>query len=290
MRVPAALLLALLAAGCGGSGSRDAAVTTIMTGPPPQPTGLRVGVVGDLSVRVAGAVVEHMSLRRAANETLVLVSASTPASSDLPAQAAAHPGTHYVLVGGSAAAQRLPNLAGIVLRDDQAARLGGVVAGLAALEGSERAARVAWVGPRDQALAGAFVRGVHEVAAGTTVLRAWSPDRPGSCKESALGAIARGATVVMAPHGLCAEAVIAGAHQRNQPSLQLSDFELPSIPAALIVRDAVRGLMHGGEDIVFGAASGAIAVRNLDPLFSPTVAAAARRAAQQLASGHAPSG
>ena len=125
-------------------------------------------------------------------------------------------------------------------------------------------------------LANAFALGVHAVAPGTTVLRTWSPDRPGACKESALGAVAHGATVVMAPHGLCAEAAIAGAHERNQPGLQLSDFELPSIPAGLIVRDAVRGLFHGGEDIVFGATSGAIAVRQLDPLFSSTVAASAR--------------
>ena len=288
MRLAAAFLTVLLLAGCGGGAKRSVTTTTI--GKPSQPAGLRVGVVGHLQVRAAGAVVEHVSLRRAADESLVLVSASTRASSDLLAQSAAHPGTHYVLVGGSVAAQRLPNLAGIVLRDDQAARLGGVVAGLAALEGNERSARVAWVGPREAALAAAFVRGVHEVAAGATVLRAWSPDRPASCKESALGAIGRGATVVMASRGLCAEAAIAGAHERNQPGLQLSDFELPGIPAALIVRDAVGGLLHGGEDIVFGAASGAIAVRHLDPLFSPTVAADARTAAQQLASGHAPSG
>src|SRR5438552_1352752 len=146
MSQAAAFLTVLLLAGCGGGAKRSVTTTTI--GTPSQPAGLRVGVVGHLQVRAAGAVVEHVSRRRSADETLVLVSASTRVSSDLFAQAAAHPGTHYVLVGGSAAAQRLPNLAGIVLRDGQAARLGGVVAGLAALEGSERAARVAWVGPR----------------------------------------------------------------------------------------------------------------------------------------------
>src|SRR5439155_5701832 len=126
MRLAAAFVTVLLLAGCGGVAKRPVPTTTIET-PSQAAAGLRVGVVGHLGVRVAGAVVEHVSLRRAASETLVLVSAEARASSDLPAQAAAHPGTHYVLVGGSAAAQRLPNLAGIVLRDDQAARLGGVV-------------------------------------------------------------------------------------------------------------------------------------------------------------------
>jgi hypothetical protein len=281
-------LAGLVLAGCGGSTKQTVGTTTVAA--PSRPAGLRVGVVGDLPLRVAGASIRHVSLRQAADETLVLISAAASASANLPAQAAAHPGTHYVLVGGSAAAQRLPNLAGIVLRDDQAARLGGIVAGLAVREGADDSARVAWVGPQERALAAAFVRGVHEAAPGTTVLRAWSPKRPAACKESALGAIGRGATVVMAARGLCAEAAIAGAHERNQPGLQLSDFEVPAIPAASVVRDAVRGVFHGHEDIVFGAASGAIAVRHLDPLFSATVGSAARAAAQQLATGRAFSG
>src|SRR5919198_1915259 len=287
MRIAAAPLIAFSLAGCGGAGKRTVATTTVEA--PSQPAGLRVGIVGHLALRVPGASEEHVSLRKAADQTLVLVSADVPASSNLPAQAASHPGTHYVLIGGSAAAQRLPNLAGVVLRDDQAARLGGIVAGLAVREGTDPSARVAWIGPVDRALAGAFARGVHASSPGTTVLRAWSANRPAACKESALGAIGRGATVVMAARGLCADAAIAGAHERNQPGLELSDFQLPSIPAAVMVRDAVQGVFHGGEDIVFGAASGAIAVRRLDPLFSATVGSEARAAAQQMATGRSPS-
>src|SRR5690349_12846311 len=221
MRIAAALLIALCLAGCGGSTKATPPTTTVEA--PSQPAGLRVGVVGDLNLHVAGATLEQVSLRRSADETLVLVLADAPGSSNLPAQAAAHPGTHYALIGGSAAAQRLPNLAGVVLRDDEAARLGGIVAGLAVREGTDPSARVAWVGPVDRALANAFARGVHSSSPGTTVLRAWSAARPAACKESALGAIGRGATVVMAARGLCADAAIAGAHERNQPGVQLSD-------------------------------------------------------------------
>jgi len=150
--------------------------------------------------------------------------------------------------------------------------------------------RVAWVGPKDSALADSFAEGVHALEPGTVILRAWSVDLPASCKESALGAIARGATVVMGPQGLCAAAAIDGAHERNQPGLQLSDFELPGVAAAQIVRDAVRGRYHGGEDVLFGAASGAVAIRHLDPLLSAVVGARARAAAEQLASGRPLSG
>jgi hypothetical protein len=134
------------------------------------------------------------------------------------------------------------------------------------------------------------VRGVHDVAPGAVVLRAWSADRPAACKEAALGALARGATILMAHGGLCATAAIAGAHQQNHPGLRLSDFLLPDVAAAQVVRDAVGGAYHGGEDLVFGAASGAVGVRTLDPRISAATAVRARAAAQELASGRSPSG
>jgi hypothetical protein len=282
---------ALLAAGCGSHDQK--------AGPPPAaprllPTstkvGLRVGVVGALSLSVPGAIVSHSSLRNARNQSLVLVAASSPAAGQVPEEAAANPSTHYVIIGASAAAQRLPNLAGAVLRDDQAARLAGIAAGLSAEEQTSRSPSVAWVGPRDTSAVAAYVAGVREVAPGTTVLRAWSAPRPASCKESALGAIADGATAIMAARGLCAAAAADGAHERNLPGLALSDFELPDLVAASIARDAVRGVFYGREDLIFGASSGAIGVRWLDPLFSTSVAGRTRAFAQQLASGRSATG
>jgi basic membrane lipoprotein Med (substrate-binding protein (PBP1-ABC) superfamily) len=279
----------LLAAGCGGTQHRAATTTAATTQATPQ-VGLRTALVGDLDVRVAGAIAEHRSLADARFDSLVLVDASSPAGARVPAAAVANPATHYVLVGASASKQRLRNLAGAVLRDDQAAQLGGVAAGLSALEASSRSPRVAWVGPEDQQLVASFVDGVHAVAPGTTILRAWSADRPAACKESALGAIQRGATVVMAARGSCAAAAEDGTHERNLPAVQLSDFQFPDVAATSITREAVGGVFHGREDVIFGAASGAIGVRRLDRLFSTTVATRTRAIAQQLASGRPISG
>jgi basic membrane lipoprotein Med (substrate-binding protein (PBP1-ABC) superfamily) len=221
---------------------------------------------------------------------LVLVSAQAADLAAVVATAATYPTSHYAYVGGSTKAHRRPNLVGIVLDDAQAAQLGGVVAGLVAAEQGGMNARVAWVGPQEGALAAAFARGAQNVQPGTTVLRAWSQAVPASCKEAALGAIARGAVVVMAHGGLCAQAAVAGAHQQNHVGLQLSDFELPSVPAGVLIGDAVAGVFRGGEDIVFGASTGAIGIRHLDPGISADVAVRARAAAQQLASGLRPSG
>ena len=221
---------------------------------------------------------------------LVVVSADAASLATVEAAALAHPTSHFAYVGGSTKGRRQANLVGIVLDDAQAAQLGGVVAGLVAVDQGGIAARVAWVGPPEPALTSAFSRGAQSVNPGVTVLRANASDLPAACKEAALGAIARGAVAVMAHAGLCADAAIAGAHQQNHVGLRISDFELPSGPVSTVIGDAVAGVYHGREDIVFGASSGAVGIRLLDPRISADVAVRARSAAQQLASGLRPSG
>jgi hypothetical protein len=290
MRMRAALIvLVACAAGCGGA--RHATTTTVRavthTAPP---AGLRVGLVGPLAVRVGGAAtVSHVSLGRSGTNRLVVVSAQSAALAAVAAAAAAHPQTHYVLVGAATRGERRPNLVGIVLRDDQAAFLGGVVAALVAADEGGTPRRVAWVGPQEASLSAAFGRGAHSIDPAMGILHEASRNTPAACKEAALAAIGRGAAVVMAQGGVCAEAAVAGAHQQNHVGLRLADFELPGIAAAQIVREAMAGVFHGGEDIVFGASSGAIGVNRLDPRISTATAIAARTAAQDVASGRPPS-
>ena len=89
----------------------------------------------------------------------------------------------------------------------------------------------------------------------------------------------------MAHGGACAEAAIAGAHQQNRVGLRMSDFEFPDVAADAVVRDAVSGVYHGGEDLVFGASSGAVGIRRLDPRIPSALVLRARAAAQELANG-----
>ncbi|MDX6408899.1 MAG: transporter substrate-binding protein PnrA-like [Gaiellaceae bacterium] len=290
-RIGLSVLCAGAVAGCG-SASPTTTVSAKRATVTVAPTGLQVGVVGALDVAsVPGtSVVRVGALATTPAYPLVLVSAQAVDVAAVEAAARQHQASHYVYVGGSTKGHHRPNLVGIVLNDAQAAQLGGVVAGLVAAEQGGLNARVAWVGPQEGALAGAFARGTQNVQPGTTVLRAWSSDRPAACKEAALGAIARGAVVVMAHGGLCADAAIAGAHQQNRAGLRISDFELPNVPLGIVLNDAVAGVFRGGEDIVFGASSGAIGVRQLEPRISPDIAVRARAAAQQLSSGLRPSG
>jgi len=289
------LLSAAVAAGCGSTVDTAATTGTTTAKARPHPTrtvakaGLRIGVVGPLRVSVAGAVSEPGTLAQSAGDALVVVSAASNDLAAVVAEADAHPTSHYALIGASSSTSRRPNVAGLVLDDKQALLLGGVVAGLVAADQGGRDARVAWVGPQERRLAGAFARGTHTILPGATVLRAWSRDNPASCKEAALGAVGRGAVVVMAHGGTCAQAALAGAHEQNRVGLQLSDFEFPDVAADAVARDAVAGMYHGGEDLLFGASSGAIGIRRLDPRIAPDLALRARTAAQELASGRRPS-
>jgi basic membrane lipoprotein Med (substrate-binding protein (PBP1-ABC) superfamily) len=297
MRMRAALialsvLCAGAAAGCGSAPDKATTTVALKRAAAAPQVGLRVGVVGPLDIRqLSGASIAHRgALATMPALSLVVVSAHAASVAAVDEVAGRYPTSHYVYVGGSTKGHRRSNLVGLVLNDAQAAQLGGIVAGLVAAEQGGQQARIAWVGPEDGTLASAFIRGARKMRPGTTVLRASSVDLPAACKEAALGAIARGAVVVMAHQGLCADAAIAGAHQQNRIGLQVSDFELMDVPIGVVIADAVAGVYRGGEDIVFGASTGAIGVRQLDPRISADIGVRARAAAQQLSSGLRPSG
>ncbi|MGN6799022.1 MAG: BMP family ABC transporter substrate-binding protein [Gaiellaceae bacterium] len=280
------VVLCVLALSACGDKRESAAITTAHTST--APTGLRIGVVGSLTIDVPGIVPRHEALAHIAPDPLVLVDSHAASAAAVASVARANPTIHFALVGASIKGQHAPNLAGLVLKEDDAAYLAGVTAGLAAAE-SGPSARVAWVGPEERSLAVSFGRGVHAAAPSVAVLHQWSRSVPGRCKEAALTGLGRSAVVVMAHGGLCAAAAASAAHEQNVPALALGDFLFPAVAAGLIAREAVSGVFHGG-DVVFGPQTGAVGVGTLDPRISPTAVAGARAAAQDLASGGAQAG
>jgi hypothetical protein len=282
------LLLCVLLTGCRG-GAKRAQTTTAPARPARAiPIGIPVGVVGPLAIDASGVTVAHGTLRDVADLRLVLADARAVPLATIARVARAHPGTHFALVGASTADDRAQNLVGLVLQDDQAAYLAGIAAGYSAADQGGATRRVAWVGPEERKLAAAFGRGVHAAAPEVAVLHQWSRQIAGRCKEAALIGLDRGASVVMTHGGVCADAAVAAAHQQNRPALRLGDFELPSVAAASVVRDAVNGVYHGNEDILFGTASGAVGIRHLDARIPLATAARARAATQGLQGGTPP--
>lgn len=286
MRSAALIVLVAVLAGCGGRERHAQTTTVVHHVTVDAKPGLRVGVLGPLDLSVPGASIDHAAaLEALAHDSVVIAPANRTSLASVAAAATANPGSHYAYLGGSTKVERHANLVGVVLRDDQAALLGGIVAGLVLDDQGGSEGRVAWVGPQEQKLADAYAEGVHRIVPGATVLHGWSKRQPARCKEAALATVARGAVVVMAHGGLCAEAAASAAHDQNRIALSLADFQVPAIPAAAIVRDAVAGVFHGGEDLVFGITSGAIAVASLDPRITADTAIRARSSAQELANG-----
>jgi basic membrane lipoprotein Med (substrate-binding protein (PBP1-ABC) superfamily) len=277
----ATMVLALAA--CGGSGHKAQRTVTKRTST--VPASFDVRVVGPLHVSVPGVRVTRGSLAARDGEPLVVVSAASAAPAAVSAAAANDPTTHFALVGASTKGIKQPNLVGIVFREDQAARLGGILAGLVAAGGGGSQPTVAWVGPGERPVIRAFTHGVHFADPAATVLDTPSPASPARCKEAALTAFIGGATAVMSTGGLCGAAVEDAAAEQNGVAASLTDFELPDVAVASVVRSALDGSYTGSEDLVFGFASGAIGVERLDPRVPADVAVEVRRAAQHLSSG-----
>jgi len=283
VRVVALVLLTVVAAGCG---TKKAAPPVHHPAKRPAQTStagdLPVGVVGNVSFVVPGAVMDRGSLTQVAHDSLVLVDASSPAASQVPLVASSYPTTTFALVGASARDLHLHNVEGLVLRDDEAAHVMGLVAGLIASDVGAQQPRVGWAGPQEIPLANAFADGVHAVDRSAQILHSWSTSVPASCKEAALALIARGAVAVAAHRGICAGAVASGAHEQDVVALRLTDFEFPDAAAAAIVRDALSGIDHGGHDVIFGYSTGAIGVGALDRRISSDTAIRARQLVGQL--------
>jgi basic membrane protein A len=196
-----------------------------------------------------------------------------------------HPEVHFALVGRPYTDARGSNVAGILFREDEAAYLAGVVAGLVTTREGAVGADVAWVGGRRTPVADAFERGVRTVDGRAAVIRAWTENDATRCKEAALDAIGRGASVILTGRGRCAEGALAGAADQNAVGLTLGDFERPSIAVDQFVRDAREGLYHGGENVIFGTKTGAVGVGRLDARVPPDAVAEARMVEQELAAG-----
>jgi basic membrane protein A len=274
MRGAALVIICLLAAGCSGGYDRAAATTDTKAKPKQQTAAsaepeIRVADLGNGTEDLDGA-------------DLVVVPRGTRGVEDLARE---HPDAHFLLIGTPYERAPAPNVAGVLFRDDEAAYLAGVVAGLVTSREGTLDPSVAWVGGTRVAVADAFERGVLAVDPAVRVAKKWSETEPALCKEAALDEVARGASVLLTGAGACADGVLAAAREQNAVGLSLGDFERPAVAVDQFVRDARQGLFHGGENVVFGTASGAVGVGKLDPRVPADAVAEARAVEQELAAG-----
>lgn len=287
----AAAIAVLATAGCGG---HTTTTTTPTVSRPVTSTvsseALHIGVVGGLSFSATGAAADRGPLEEVADDALVLVPAGAVSDATLRQVARAHPASHFAVIGGSARGVRLRNVAGVLLRRDQAAYLSGLVLGLVAKAGGTQHPRVALVGPAATTLLGAFRHGVRVAFTGAQAMGAPSSEDPAACKEAALAAVDEGAVAIVSSRGPCALGALAAAREQHIVGQSLADFEVRGAIASAIVRAALQGVYYGREDLNYGWRAGAVGIVRLDPLIPSAVAVQARAIAQRLAEGLAPNG
>ena len=282
------LLLVATAAGCGGQAARKGSTLPRLVTSTVSSEALHIGVVGGLSFSATGAVADRGTLDRVADDSLVLVPAGAVSDEALRLVARAHPASHFAVIGGSAQGVRLRNVAGVLLRRDQAAYLAGLVLGLLAKAGGTQHPNVALVGPAAESLLGAFRHGVRVAFDGAKATGAPSSENPAACKEAALAAIDEGAIAVVSSRGPCALGALSAAAEQHVVGQSLADFEVRGAIASAVVRAALQGVYYGREDLNYGVRAGAVGVVRLDPLIPSGVAVQARAAAQRFADGLPP--
>jgi hypothetical protein len=282
-------LLALAGAGCGGPTAHTTSTVQRPVTSTVSSEALHIGVVGGLSFSATGAVADPGSLDEVAADALVLVPAGAVSDASLRLVARAHPGSHFAVIGGSARGVRLRNVAGVLLRRNQATYLAGLVVGLVAKAGGTQHPKVALVGPAASTLLGAFRHGVHVAFAGAEATGAPSSEDPAACKEAALGAVDEGAVAIVSSRGPCALGALEAAAEQHIVGQSLADFEIRGAIASAIVRAALQGVYYGREDLNYGWGAGAVGIVRLDPLIPSGVAVQARAIAQRLAEGLPPS-
>ena len=214
---------------------------------------------------------------------LVLVASGAATAQAVADAAAANPGSHFALVGASVKKVKQPNLAASCFASRRRHCSAGCSRAMSLPPRTSSDPVVAWVGPAGPGLVRSFIRGVHRVDGGASVLVAHSSRSRRTARNPLCRVLQRGAVFVMAWRGLCAAAVADAAAEQNQIAASVRDFELPNAAVDAVVREALSGRYSGGEDVIFGFTTGAIGVGRLDPHVPASVAVKVRGAAQALA-------
>jgi basic membrane protein A and related proteins len=220
--------------------------------------------------------------------------------------ARANPGTRFVLVDPIVPPAAQPNLAVLVFRDDQAAYIAGVLAGMVT-----KTSVIAGVygpgGAADQRNRAGFEHGAAYVRPGTRVFGAYQPAgdglpyaNPGWGAAQATAFIRQGADVIFGAGGSTgkgalrgaarAGSICIGADQEATLDPTVSDCLLASTikhvdrGVALIVADAAAGRSAGGIRTV-GLAEGAVELRPAQHALPPDQMDELQTIVSQLAAG-----
>jgi basic membrane protein A len=329
--------LAFLASGCGGSKKSAATTTTTTTAATTtQSSGgggaFKVGLstdIGGLNDRSFNHLA-YLGLQRAAKELGVqtrVVQSNSPSDyvpnlSALAKQgynlvigvgfteiqametvAKSFPKTHFAIVDVSNADEgHLPNVEGLLFKEQEAGYLAGYAAGLAAKARGGKI--VSSVGgqkqpPVDRYIAG-YQAGAKAAFPGVQTVNGYSQDfeKQDKCKEVALNQIAQGSVVVFQVAGGCGLGALDAAREKGVWGVgvdadqgYLGSYVLTSalkrVDTAVFdaIRDAKNGKFKGGTDAVYGIQDDGVGIGKFSPKAPKNIPAAIEKIKAQLKAG-----
>jgi basic membrane protein A len=322
-----AAALAGLAAGCGSSKKAASTTTTTSTAP-----AFKVGLstdIGGLNDRgfnhlaylglikaehdlgVSGRVVEaqsssdyvpNLSALARQGYNLVIGVGFTEIQA-LETVAKQFPKTHFAIVDVSNADEgKLPNVEGLLFKEQEAGYLAGYAAGLAAK--AKGANVVSSVGgqkqpPVDRYIAG-FQAGAKAADPGIQTLNGYSNDFTAQpkCKEVALNQIAAGSVVVFQVAGGCGLGALDAAHEKNVwgigvdadqgylgPYVLTSALKRVDTAVFQSINDAKSGTFKGGTDAVYGLDQNGVGIGKFSANAPAGIAAKVAKVKADIVSG-----
>jgi basic membrane protein A len=213
------------------------------------------------------------------------------------------PKTHFAIVDVSNADEgKLPNVEGLLFKEQEAGYLAGYAAGLAAKERGGKA--VSSVGgekqpPVDRYIAG-FQAGAKAADPGIATLNGYSQDfnAQQKCKEVALNQIQAGSVVVFQVAGGCGLGALDAAREQGVWGIgvdadqgYLGSYVLTSalkrVDTAVYqsIKDAVAGHFKGGQDAVYSLAQNGVGIGKFSPKAPKGIAQKVGQVRQQIIAG-----
>ncbi len=213
------------------------------------------------------------------------------------------PKKHFAIVDVSNADENgLPNVEGLLFREQEAGYLAGYAAGLAAKDRSGKI--VSSVGgqkqpPVDRYIAG-FQAGAKAAFPGVETVNGYSQDfsNPSKCKEVALNQIAAGSVVVFQVAGGCGLGALDAAKEQSVwgigvdadqgyigPYVLTSALKRVDTAVYDAIETAQAGKFQGGRDVVYGIDTNGVGIGKFSPKAPAGLAAAVRKVEAKMKAG-----
>jgi basic membrane protein A and related proteins len=213
------------------------------------------------------------------------------------------PKKHFAIIDVSNADEdNLPNVEGLLFREQEAGYLAGYAAGLAAKDRGGKV--VSTVGgqkqpPVDRYIAG-FQAGAKAAFPGVKTINGYSQDfsNPSKCKEVALNQIAAGSVVVFQVAGGCGLGALDAAKEQNVwgigvdadqgyigPYVLTSALKRVDTAVFDAIQTAQAGKFQGGRDVVYGIDINGVGIGKFSPKAPAAIPPAVRKVEAQMKAG-----